>query len=232
MNVALNSPWLDFDLGQDMQVLSWAPYGAGYTRARRILWRQVRNADLPPDLDVTAWLVAQLRERAALDAVCMLTSRDVAHHHIAQAQAEGISVQAVATVGLSNSERVGHRVDRSGRDWNRDLASEMRAQGYGTINIGLRIDTGLSQTGLLEALSIATQARTTAILEAGHHLPDGAGLATGTGTDCIAVAAPEGQIAYAGLHTALGQAIGQAVLAAVTQGARDWQASVGRFSGG
>lgn len=232
MSVTLHAPWLEFDLGQLMQVLSWAPHGAGYTRARRILWRQVRNSDLPPDLDVTMWLAGQLHAYQALDAVCMLTSRDVAHHHVTISQVEGVCVQAVATVGLSNSERVGHRVDRSDRDWNRDLAAESRAKGFGTINIALRIDAPLSQTGLLEALSIATQARTTAILNAAHMLPDGSGLATGTGTDCIAVAAPEGENAYAGLHTALGQAIGQAVLQSVGEGARDWQASVGRLSGG
>ncbi|ATX65619.1 adenosylcobinamide amidohydrolase [Roseinatronobacter bogoriensis] len=232
MRVSLQQPWLEFDLGQVMQVLSWAPHGAGYTRARHILWRQVRNSDLPPDLDVTEWLTKELRARHALDTVCMLTSRDVTHHHIAQAQVEGVHVQAVATVGLSNAERVGHRVDRSDRDWNRDLAEALRAPGYGTINIALCIDMPLSQIGLLEALSIATEARTTAILEAEHWLPDSSGHATGTGTDCIAVAAPEGEVAYAGLHTALGHAVGEAVLQSVSDGARDWQASIGRLSGG
>lgn len=232
MVVMLDAPWLEFDLGQDMQVLSWAPHRAGFQRARRILWRQVRNADLPEGLDVCDWLRSELQAREALDAVCMLTSRDVRAHHLGRAQVEGVTVTALATVGLSNAERVGHRVDRSGRDWNRDLVQELRDMGYGTINIGLRISAPLSQTGLLEALSIATQARTTAILEAGHVLPDLAGLATGTGTDCIAVAAPSGGDDYAGLHTAIGHAIGQAVLQAVGQGARAWQATIGRISGG
>ncbi|MCC5966783.1 MAG: adenosylcobinamide amidohydrolase [Natronohydrobacter sp.] len=232
MSVLLDVPWLEFDLGRDMQVLSWAPHGAGYRQARRLIWRQVRNADLPEGLDVAEWLNRELTARKALDCVAMLTSRDVRAHHVGRALVEGIEVTALATVGLSNAERVGHRVDRSGRDWNRDLAQEMRAREFGTINIGLRIDAPLSQTGLLEALSIATQARTTAILEAGHVLPDLSGLATGTGTDCIAVAAPEGTNDYAGLHTAVGQAIGQAVLQAVCEGACDWQASIGQISGG
>ncbi|MGR3481375.1 hypothetical protein [Salipiger marinus] len=41
-------------------MLSWALNRPGYVRARRILWREVRNADLPPDLDVRAWLAAEL----------------------------------------------------------------------------------------------------------------------------------------------------------------------------
>ncbi|TVP72647.1 MAG: adenosylcobinamide amidohydrolase [Rhodobacteraceae bacterium] len=229
--IRLDAPWLEFDLGAPLPVLSWAPHGAGYLRASRILWRQVRNADLPEGLDVGDWLRRELRTRGALGSVCMLTSRDVTAHHVASAQVEGVTAQAVATVGLSNAERVGHRVDRSGRDWNRDLAQELRAR-LGTINIALRLDAPLSQTGLLEGLSIATQARTAAILEAGHNLPDGAGRATGTGTDCIAIAAPEGTNDYAGLHTAIGEAIGQAVLSAVSAGARDWQATIGRISGG
>lgn len=232
MRLTLDAPWLEFDLGQELQVLSWAPHRAGFQRARRILWRQVRNADLPEDLDVGDWLRRVLHARGALDSVCMLTSRDVRAHHLAEAEVEGVTVTALATVGLSNAERVGHRVDRSGRDWNRDLSEELRARDYGTINIGLQISAPLSQTGFLEALSIAVEARTTAILEAGHVLPDMSGLATGTGTDCIAVAAPAGENDYAGLHTAVGQAIGQAVLQAVSEGAWDWQATIGQISGG
>ena len=232
MTITLDSPWLEFDLGREMQVLSWAPHGAGYRQAHRLLWRQVRNADLPEDLDVNAWLQGELAARDALDAVVMLTSRDLRAHHLARASVAGVEVTALATVGLSNAERVGHRVDRSGRDWNRDLTQEMQTRRLGTINIGLRIDAPLSQTGLLEALSIATEARTAAIMEAGHVLPDLSGLATGTGTDCIAVAAPAGADDYAGLHTSVGQAIGQAVLQAVREGARDWQASIGQISGG
>ncbi len=229
--IRLHAPWLEFDLGAPLQVLSWAPHGAGLQRASRILWRQVRNTDLPEGLDVGAWLHSELRARHALDCVCMLTSRDVTAHHVAQAQVDGVTATAVATVGLSNAEQVGHRVDRAGRDWNRDIAQELRAR-LGTINIALRLDTGLSQTGLLEAQSIATQARTTAILGAGHMLPDGSGRATGTGTDCIAIAAPEGVNDYAGLHTAIGEAIGRAVLEAVGAGAREWQATIGQISGG
>lgn len=232
MSVVLDAPWLEFDLGREMQVLSWAPHGAGYRLADRLIWRQVRNADLPEGLDVGDWLRRELAARGALEAVVMLTSRDVRAHHLARAEVEGVDVTALATVGLSNAERVGHRVDRSGRDWNRDLTQESQAREYGTINIGVRIDAPLSQTGLLEAMSIATQARTTAILEAGHRLPDQSGLATGTGTDCIAVAAPEGANDYAGLHTAVGEAVGRAVLQAVREGARGWQATIGQISGG
>ncbi len=47
------------------------------------------------------------------------------------------------------------------------------------------------------------------------------GLATGTGSDCIAIAAPPGQAAFAGLHTEIGEALGRVVYDAVAAGATD-----------
>lgn len=220
--ITLCAPWLEFNLGAPHQVLSWSVNRPGYQRARRILWREIRNADLPPGLDVRNWLADELARTGAADAICLLTSRRIDRHVLCEAREGSVTAQALATVGLSNAERVGHRMDRSGRDWNREFKT------FGTINIGVRLSHPLSQTGLLEALSIATQARTAAIMDAGHALPTGA--ATGTGTDCIAVAAPEGADDYAGLHTDTGVVLGRAVYDAVLRGAHDWIGTVGRVT--
>lgn len=208
-SVTLTRPWLEFDLGQEHRVLSWAINRPGFARTRRILWREVRNADLPRDLDVKVWLHRELHQRGAEDAVCFLTSRDVSLFTRAEAQIGATYAEAIATVGLSNAERVGARVDRSAKDW-------------GTINIAARLSCGLSETGLLEAMSIAAQARTLAVIEAA--IPLAIGAATGTGTDCIAIAAPGGQQDYAGLHTEVGEALGSAIYRATLEGARAWRA--------
>ena len=68
--------------------------------------------------------------------------------------------------------------------------------------------------------------RTVAVAELGFRLPTG--IATGTGTDCIAVAAPEGDIAFAGMHTAVGVAAGRAVYDAVRAGGAYWMKHVRR----
>ncbi|MFB9148368.1 adenosylcobinamide amidohydrolase [Roseovarius ramblicola] len=206
----LDPPWLTLDLATDMPVLSWAVNRPGLVRARRILWREVRNADLPEHLDVVTWLDAQLAARGATDAVCFLTSCDIAQFTTAEARADGIRARAVATVGLSNAESVGHRLPAA-------------AHGWGTINIAVEIGAGLTEAARLEALSIATQARTAAIMAAGIRLPTGP--ATGTGTDCIAIAAPDGDTRYAGLHTGTGEAVGRAVHTAVARGVALWQAT-------
>jgi adenosylcobinamide amidohydrolase len=211
--VALDRPWLAFDLGTEMRVLSWAVARPGFVRARQILWREVRDADLTLDLDVEAWLGAELAARGAADAVTFLTSRDLDRYTEATARADGVAAHAVATVGLSNAERVGRRMGRTGA-------------GRGTINVALRLDGPLTRIALLEAASVAVQARTVAVMEAGLRLPTG--LATGTGTDCVAVAAPPGAGRYAGLHTAAGEAAGRAVYDAVRRGASAWMDEMGR----
>ncbi|MRU16624.1 adenosylcobinamide amidohydrolase [Roseovarius sp. A21] len=208
--VALDRPWLTFDLGREMPVLSWAVNRPGLVEARRILWREVRNADLPADLDVDGWLNAELHERGATDAVTFLTSRDIRFFTERRVRAGDVAAHAVATVGFSNAERIGHRVDRTGKDW-------------GTINVALHLDAPMTEAALLESMSIVVQARTAAVMDARLRLP--VGIATGTGTDCVAVAAPRGGQRYAGLHTEIGEAAGRAVYDAVLEGARDWMAS-------
>lgn len=213
MRVTLDRPWLELDLGAEARVLSWSLTRPGFVTARRILWREVRNADLPENLDVLAWYRGELAARGAGDAVAMLTSRSLDAFETAEAEVEGIRAFCVATTGLSNAERIGMRLDRSGKDW-------------GTINIALHLDLALSDAALLELVSIATQARTAAVMEVGHQLPTG--LATGTGTDCIAVAAPPGDTPFAGLHTPQGEAAGRAVYEAVKRGADFWMRYVRR----
>ena len=213
MNLNLNRPWMEMNLGAPHRVLSWALSAPGFVTATSILWREVHNADLPRDLDVTEWFFDQLRQRDQSDAVAMLTSRDLRAFEIVEATVDDITATCVATVGLSNAERIGHRMDRTGKDW-------------GTINLALQVSLPMTDAALLETLSIATQARTTAIIETGYTLPSG--VATGTGTDCIAVAAPPGGKPYAGLHTPVGEAVGRAVYDAVRTARQMWMDNVRR----
>ncbi len=113
----------------------------------------------------------------------------------------------MVTLGLSNAEAVGRRLPWHSAD-------------YGTINLLVATDAGLTEAAQLEALAVAVQARTVGVMAAGLELATG--LATGTGTDCVAVACPPGNSRYAGLHTAAGEAVGAAVRAAVTRAAADW----------
>jgi adenosylcobinamide amidohydrolase len=214
MRLRHDPPWLEMDLGAEMPVLSFAPHRPGLVRADRVLWREVRDADLTEAFDAHSALAGWLAERGAVDAVCFLTSRDLGAHVVERVEVGGVRAEAVATVGLGNAERIGTRVAGSGE-----------CAGHGTINVAARLSLPLSAPALIEALTLAAEARTCAVQEAGHRLPTGP--ATGTGTDCLAVAAPAGRERHAGKHTAAGEALGRAVHRAVLRGARDWMAEVG-----
>ena len=121
---------------------------------------------------------------------------------------------AVATTGLSNLLRVG---DAPGA-----LAP------VDTINVIAWLSRPLMLGARLEALTIATEARTLAVHAAGLPSRRSGGHATGTGTDCIALLTPlsvEGASAgsaYAGKHTAVGAVLGRAVHTAVAAGVASW----------
>lgn len=207
ITVTLDRPWLRARLARVMRVLSWAPHGAGFRMTDQVLWREVRNADLGPGVDAREWLAARLPAR---DVVAMMTSCDVGTWQQARAQADGVQAGAVVTAGLSNAESVGSR-----RDW--------QPADFGTINILVATDAALSRIAQIEALTIAVQARTAAVMESGLMLPTG--VATGTGTDCVALACPPGgRQPHAGLHTAAGEAVGAAVRKAVAQAVAAWMA--------
>ena len=94
----------------------------------------------------------------------------------------------------------------------------------GTVNILCHVSRPLTDAALLEAASIVAQARTVAILQADYRRAGQALAVTGTGTDCIVMAAPHGPSpdGFAGMHTAVGEAVGACVLEATTAALTAW----------
>ncbi len=115
-------------------------------------------------------------------------------------------VFAVATAGYSNAVRVG---ERAGHDSTR----------VGTINLLVWVSKSVALPTLLEILQIAVEARTLAVLDQKVKSRATGKPATGTGTDCIAIACPVGKPSrvYAGKHTVLAELTGRAVLKVMTQ---------------
>jgi adenosylcobinamide amidohydrolase len=190
------------------RALGWSLLHPGFSMVRDVVWVEVRNRDLGPGVDPTALLKARLNEAGFPDALAFMTSRDIRRWLLHEARAEDVEAACLTTVGLSNGERVGSR----------------RSAGAlaGTINTLVRVSRALSDGALIEAISVVAEARTAAIIESRR--PTGAPSITGTGTDCIVVAAPcEGEPSWcAGLHTAVGEAIGAAVYRATREGAEEW----------
>jgi adenosylcobinamide amidohydrolase len=207
-------PFLIARLASPHRALGWCLLHPGFSVVRDVVWVEVRNADLGPGVDPAALLRTKLAEARVPDALAFMTSRDVSRWRLSEARVDDVHAACLTTVGLSNAERIGER-------------RHARAVA-GTINTLVRVSRPLSDGALVEAISIVAEARTAAIIESRR--PKGPPSITGTGTDCIVVAAPcEGEpLSCAGLHTAIGEALGAAVYRATREGAEEWDAENAR----
>ena len=206
-------------LGAPHDVLSWAIVNGGRRVASDVVWREVVRGELGPEVDPVALPAALLRRALAEarlpDAVGLLTARDVRSFDTAEAVDAGdadLHARCVATVGLANALAAGNPPG---------------AAHPGTINLCVQVSTPLGEEALLEALALAAEARTAAMLEARLPSPLSGRPASGTGTDCIVVAAPvapasTARLAYAGKHTRVGSLLGAAVRDAVSRGIARW----------
>jgi adenosylcobinamide kinase/adenosylcobinamide-phosphate guanylyltransferase len=140
----------------------------------------------------------------------MMTGANVSRSGFVTMRRRELAVSTWCSAGCSNALRVG------------DRATAFSGYPPGTINIAVAINCKVSAAVLAEALQLAVEARVLAVQQAllvsvRSSLP-----ATGTGTDCIVVAAPDvsgsenGRIGHCGKHTVLGELIGRAVLKCCT----------------
>ncbi len=201
-------PFLTARFGEPQRTLGWSLLHPGFAVVTDVVWVEVRNSDLGLSVDPQAFLKARLAAAGLPEALAFMTSRDIRRHQFCQRSAEAVEAACLTTVGLSNGERVGSR--------------RTETPHAGTINTLVHVSVPLTDGGMIEALSIVAQARTAAVIDS-WRIERGTAI-TGTGTDCIVVAAPcRGEpVACAGLHTAVGEAIGAAVYSATRSGAEQW----------
>lgn len=212
-----SGPWVYLEFTGELESVGWSIVGGGLGRARRVVWRSVTSEDLREDVDPEAWIVEQLEGSGHMGIegdcpVALLTSRSLDAMVWEEVEVEGVVARCVATVGLGNALRAGDPIGGRAR--------------ISTINLAVWVNRRLEVGARLEALSLVTAARCAALESCGVPSAMGTGVATGTGTDCnVLLSAVEGEsLAYAGMHTAVGSAVGKATFLAVRCGAEGWLA--------
>jgi adenosylcobinamide amidohydrolase len=201
---------------QACRVLSWAPLGSGIRIARLLANHQVKVEDREALRAPRAYLSRVVRA-AGHDprrTVALMTGAEVARAGYALAARDGVSVGAWCTAGFSNALRAGDR-------------ATVPSAHAGTVNLIVMVNRPLTPAAMVEAVQIATEARALAVLEAGIKSVRSGAPATGTGTDCIAIATPVRATArgmraepYCGKHTLVGELIGRAVFESCVQAIR------------
>jgi adenosylcobinamide amidohydrolase len=212
--VALPEPWL---------VLGWAPLGGGFKHAELIVNHQIdisdRAATEAPRTHLTD-VVRNLR-RDPRRAVAMMTGAEIARVGFATLARDGLIVGAWCTAGCANALRVGDRATVGVPRAQATADRKSHTVTPGTINMIVAINQSLTRAAMTEALQIAVEARVAAVHDAHVASVRSGKIATGTGTDCIAVAAPASaprtnSIVYCGKHTLPGELIGRAVMRSCT----------------
>ena len=195
-----------------LQVLSSSVIGGDMKESRHIM--SVRVPDDPSQREFALKRPrAYLRERSQAlgnqePVVGLITTLDHERLQVATYAEGGIKVTALATVGLTHLSAPGrHNVVYTG---------EGEA---GTINMVVLADAHLSPEAQVRAATLATEAKTLALFEAGVKTSAGS-IATGTSMDTIIVASTGRGLffRYSGTSTLLGQLIGQAVYDVVAAG--------------
>ena len=197
-----------------LPVLSSAVLNGGWVHADAILNLRVpkhpenTNAPLePPENTLTGYC-----DRFGWQGVTvgMMTAASMNSLRMAQNQVHGIKTIVLVTSGLSNPMRAGDRSEY------RSLDNTM--PGAGTINTAIVTSAALTPAAMVETITLATEAKAAAMQACGVRSRISDAIATGTGTDAIALACGEGRhrIRYCGKHTLFGEIMARLVIQATT----------------
>lgn len=193
------------------RTLSWAVLNGGFCHAHHIINHHVDGNDALFCSQPGPWLErAASRLRLQGKIVGMATAVEMKHLVRISMESGVARVTCFATVGCGNALSVADPAS---------VAIEESAPTLHTINMILTVEPGLSDAAMVEAVQIATEGRVRALYEKGIKSCRSGLLATGTGTDCVAIVSlGDGVERYCGKHTKLGELIGGTTYMSVAKG--------------
>jgi len=205
-----NERFVHLAFSSPLPVASSAVLNGGLVPADHLVnLRVAENGEDPGEPDTA---LAELCARAGWRGTCvgMMTAAPMSSLRVTRASASGAEVVVLVTCGLSNPRRAG------------DRAEYRRLGPPGTINIVIVTSAAMTPAALIECLVVGTEGKSAALEEAGVRSPVSGGLATGTGTDAIAMVGGRGSqaVRYAGKHVVFGELVGRLVRDAVTASIR------------
>ena len=208
------------------QFLSSAPLGEGLVRAGWVLSGQVSpQACVPDPGSYLRRLAAQsgVTDRPdGIGVIGLLTAVDHRDLRVASLAESGVTVTSLATVGVDHGSSPRDKDVGSHGEPVTPEAEPLIQPGTinpGTINLVILVDADMTTGALVRASTLATEAKTLAMVEAGLRTRQ-SHIATGTATDATVVghSGRGSHFEYAGSATLVGWLIGRAVYGSVTQG--------------
>jgi adenosylcobinamide amidohydrolase len=147
--------------------------------------------------------------------VGMMTSASMDSFRRVSRSSQGVEISAMVTAGISNARCAGDRAD-----WRK---FQPNANPAGTINTIILTNATMSHAAMVESVMLATEAKTVAMRKLGVKSPVSGAIATGTGTDAIAVVNGFGlrSVRYCGKHVLFGEMLASVVIEAITESLSD-----------
>lgn len=147
--------------------------------------------------------------------VGMMTSASMNSCRVVEEEVDGIELGVVLTAGVSNARCIGDRAEC------RDVSVGVPAGG--TINIVMATTARLTPSAMVECVMMVTEAKAHALHRLGIRSPVTDHMATGTGTDSVAIVSGEAErtVTYCGKHTIFGETLGRCVIEGLQDSLRE-----------
>jgi len=141
--------------------------------------------------------------------VGMMTAASMNSLRVVECREQGVDLAVLVTTGLDNARRAGDRAEHR-------LIGEATTK-VGTINLIAMTSAQLSPAAMVEAQIVMTEAKAAVMQEFVVSSPVSGKIATGTGTDAIAVVNGGGpvRIDYCGKHVLFGELLANCVIEAI-----------------
>ncbi|WP_147818693.1 adenosylcobinamide amidohydrolase [Salidesulfovibrio onnuriiensis] len=193
-------------LDRPRRILSSAVLGGGFTRASHILNLRVEENFLgEKDFENPEHALARYAQNQGWSGavVGLMTAASMDSFRACTHEEQGISVTALTTSGLSNARCAGDPADCHGL-----------LPPPGTINTVLLTNVALTDAAMVEALLVATEAKSAVLRDMGIQSRASSAIATGTGTDALVLVSGEGppSARFCGKHVLPGQLVATTVM--------------------
>ena len=208
IEVAIDSEAVVVTASEPLTVLSSAFVGGGFAAAHAIVNLHVRKNIAEAETD---GLLSRFVERREIRGpwVGLLTSAWTENAVVAEAAGSGMTALAVATVGLSNRITAGR--------------TPLGVWAPSTINTVVVVDATPEPAALVNAVMTVTEVKTSLLASVDLRCDDG-GVASGTSTDAVVVAATgrDPRCRFGGPISDLGWVVARAARGALDAGIRRW----------
>lgn len=200
-------------------VLSSAVLNGGFRDAENILIMRVAKniGGRQSDFEEPAVTLANCCQTLQLTgtSVGMMTAASMNSFRRASRIWPEADMTVLITAGISNARCAGDPAD-----W---INPDSLSMPTGTINTIVMTPARMSRPAMVEAVMLATEAKAVALRQLGIKSPASGNVATGTGTDAIAIVSGNGpdEIHYSGKHVKFGEMLASAVIEALTGSLRN-----------